>query len=112
MSTIMREYVMPLIQASRKLYRRKLRGVFTYILCMAGLLLCYELFINRKVHRPVMNLCKSKPKRRVGGMPDVAKEERVARLEQMLKKNKEERLKATAKFIENTNAKKVEDDQT
>ena len=45
-------------------------------------------------------------------MPDVAKEERVARLEQMLKKNKEERLKATAKFIENTNAKKVEDDQT
>ena len=33
-------------------------------------------------------------------MPDVAKEERVAYLEQRLKQNKKERLKATEKFIE------------
>ena len=61
-----------------------------------------------------MNMCKSKPKRRVGGMPDIAKEERIAFLEQRLKKNKEERLKATEKFIQDTNAnqkKKIEDDQ-
>ena len=50
-----------------------------------------------------MNMCKSKNKKRVGGsMPDIAKEERLAFLESRMKKNKEERLKATATFLEKT----------
>ena len=88
MSNIAREVIMPSLSAARKFYRRRLRGVGSYILTMALLILSYELFVNRKVHRPCMNLCKSKPKRRVGGMPDIAKEERVAFLEERLKKNK------------------------
>lgn len=71
-SSFCRVILMPVMQGARKFYRRNLRGVFSYILCMAGFLLAYELFVNRKIHRPITRMCKSK-KRRVGGMPDVGK---------------------------------------
>ena len=45
-----------------------------------------------------MNLLKVKPQRR-GGMPDIAREERLAFMEKKLKENKEERLKAAEAFI-------------
>jgi len=112
-SSIAREAIMPAMKAARKFYRRRLRGVlhiFSYILCMAGLLLAYELFVNRKIHRPCMNMCKSKSKRRVGGMPDVAKEERLAYLQERMKDNKTERLKATAALIEKAKGVNKKDD--
>lgn len=103
-SSLAREVLMPVMQAGRKFYRRKLRGVVSYLLTVACLLAAYELFVNRKVHRPCLNLCKSKKPKRVGGMPDVAKEERIAYLEERMKKNKDERLKATATLIEKAKA--------
>ena len=49
-------------------------------------------------------------------MPDIAKQERIAYLEERLKKNKDERLKATAKLVSDTNKvnkkKKNESDQS
>ena len=82
----------------RRIYRRYLRGVGSYILSMLLLLLSYEMFVNRKIHKPITNLFKSKPQRR-GGMPDIAREERLAFMEKKLKENKEERLKAAEHFI-------------
>ena len=60
-STLTRTVVMPGLQATRKFYRRYIRGIGTYILSMLGLLLSYELFVNRKIHKPFTNLFKSKP---------------------------------------------------
>ena len=100
-STLARSVVMPVMQAARRIYRRYLRGVGTYILSMLALLLSYEMFINRKIHKPLMNLFKAKPQRR-GGMPDIAREERLAFMEKKLKENKEERLKAAEAFIQKT----------
>lgn len=57
-----------------------------------------------------MNMCKSKSKRRVGGMPDVAKEERLAYLQERMKDNKTERLKATAALIEKAKGVNKKDD--
>ena len=54
---------------------------------MIALLVSIELFINRKIHKPITDLFKSKPKRR-GGMPDIAREERLAFMEKKLKENK------------------------
>ena len=54
---------------------------------MIAALVSYEMFINRKIHKPITDLFKSKPKKR-GGMPDIAREERLAFMEKKLKENK------------------------
>ena len=102
-STLTRNIVMPGLQAMRRIYRRYLRGVGSYILSMLLLLLSYEMFVNRKIHKPITNLFKSKPQRK-SGMPDIAREERLAFMEKKLKENKEERLKAAEHFIQKTKA--------
>ena len=79
--------IKPMYKQLRKFYRRYLSSFVNYLIFLLALLLGYELFVNRRVHKPYMDAwCKKKPAR--GRAPeaarDIARQERIRLIQERL----------------------------
>ena len=89
-SGLYRNLVGPSLSLGRKIYRRYLSGVINYLLLVGGCLLSYELFANRRVHKPLQDFCcrgqaTSRRQRASESIRDVAREERIRIIQERLR---------------------------
>ena len=70
----------PVYKWLRKFYRRYLGGLVNYLIFILVLIIGYELFANRRIHKPYIDACFKKKATR-GRAPealrDIAREERI-----------------------------------
>ena len=77
----------PVYKWLRKFYRRYLGGLVNYLIFLLVLIIGYELFANRRIHKPYMDACFKKKAAR-GRAPealrDIAREERIRAIQERL----------------------------
>ena len=87
------DLIRPVYKKARRFSRNYLSGVFSYILLMIFFSIGFELFVNRRVHQPLVDYCCKKEKQRPKapqGARDVARQERIKMIEMRLKEKAEE----------------------
>ena len=72
----------PMLLTLRKIYRESLSGIVNFVIFILVIVIGYELFSNRKVHKPFMDYCCKKSKnanrnRAPEAARDIARQERI-----------------------------------
>ena len=80
----------PMLLSLRKLYRESIGGIVNYVMFILVIVIGYELFANRRVHKPLTDYCCKKGKPSRGRAPeaarDIARQERIRHIQERLSK--------------------------